>query len=383
MSSRTFTMTLLLAVATADLAWAEEGSRATEAQPPSHTETFLSDVYEVDQLYRSMKGPQSQSQIRLGDSETTEELLWVTAYKAVMVGADGSSPMAQELMCHSNLDVDTGAHHRAVGPSRGFSPRLFTLSQGQFEVAFPPGFGIPVLSTESFRLTTQVLNLNAAEQSFQVRHKVSVEYVRDVDTERPMKALFPVGAYALASLAEGSTHYGVSTPDEQLHGSGCLPGQNAAGHTYKDPLGHTFTGHWVVPPGRQVNTTLVTHLMMLPYDTTVHYIAVHLHPFAESLELRDRTTGETVFKSKARNFDDKIGLRKVEYFESVEGLPLYRGHEYEIESLYNNTTQEDQDSMAVMYLYLRDQQFDKARVRLSTPQPAPKTVSKADEKNTD
>jgi len=372
MSLRTFVVMTLLAAVLAHPAWSGEASHGTGAQPPGHTQTFLSQVYEVDQLYRSMKGPQSQQEIRLGDSETTEELLWITGYQAVMVGADGSSPMAQELMCHSNLDIDTSAHHSTVGASRGFNPRLFTLSQGQLNVKFPPGFGIPVLSTESFKLTTQVLNLNAAEETFEVRHKVSVDYVRDADLKAPMKALFPVGAYGLASLAEGSLHYGVSTPDEEKQGPGCLPGQNAADHTYKDPLGHTFTGHWVVPPGRQVNTTLVTHLMGLPYDTTVHYIAVHLHPFAESLELRDRTTGETVFKSKARNYEDKIGLQEVESFESVPGLPLYRGHDYEIVSVYNNTTQEDQDSMAVMYLYLHDLEFKKERIRLSTPQPAPK-----------
>jgi len=372
MSPRTLTVMTLFAAVLALPAWGGEGSGGARAEPPVHTQVFLSEVYEVDQIYRSMKGPQSQQEIRLGNSESTEELLWITGYQAVMVGEDGNSPMGQELMCHSNLDVSSGAHRGAVGASRGFNPRLFTLSQGQFAVKFPPGFGIPVLSTESLRLTTQVLNLNDADKTFKVRHKVSVDYVRDAELLEPMKALFPVGAYGLASLEEGSTHYGVASPDEEAQGPGCLPGQNAAGHTYKDPLGHTFTGHWIVPPGRQVNTTLVTHLMALPYDTTVHYIAVHLHPFAESLELRDRTTGETVFKSKARNYEDKIGLQKVEYFESVEGLPLYRNHEYEIVSVYNNTTQEDQDSMAVMYLYLRDQEFKKERVRLSTPQGTPK-----------
>ena len=52
--------------------------------------------------------------------------------------------------------------------------------------------------------------------------------------------------------------------------------------TYREP----FSGHWVVPPGRQENRTLVTEWLNLRFDTTVHYIAVHLHPFAESLELR-------------------------------------------------------------------------------------------------
>jgi hypothetical protein len=72
----------------------------------------------------------------------------------------------------------------------------------------------------------------------------------------------------------------------------------------------------------------------MQFDTTVHYIAVHLHPFAESLELVDLTTGESVFKSKARNFDDKIGLEEVEFFSSEEGLPIYKDHEYELVSTY-------------------------------------------------
>ena len=71
------------------------------------------------------------------------------------------------------------------------------------------------------------------------------------------------------------------------------------------------------------------------------------------------STGETVFSSRARNFEDKIGLEHVDYFSSVEGIPLYRDHEYEIVTVYDNTSGEDQDSMAVMYLYLLDKQFEK------------------------
>ena len=38
--------------------------------------------------------------------------------------------------------------------------RLFTLSQGQLEIDFPPGFGMPIWSDEDLNLTAQVLNLN-------------------------------------------------------------------------------------------------------------------------------------------------------------------------------------------------------------------------------
>ena len=95
----------------------------------------------------------------------------------------------------------------------------------------------------------------------------------------------------------------------------------------------------------------------LPFDSTVHYIAVHLHPFAESLELRDLTTSTTVFKSRARNTRDRIGLDRVESFASHEGLPLRRSHQYELVATYDNTSGVEQDSMAVMFLYLHDRSF--------------------------
>jgi len=103
----------------------------------------------------------------------------------------------------------------------------------------------------------------------------------------------------------------------------------------------------------------VTQYLGLPYDTTIHYIAVHLHPFAESLELRDLTTRSTVFKSRTRGLGDKIGLSRVEHFASAEGIPVFQGHEYELVSVYDNTTGEDQDSMAVMFLYLAEKDFKK------------------------
>ena len=85
-------------------------------------------------------------------------------------------------------------------------------------------------------------------------------------------------------------------------------------------------------------------------------IAVHLHPFAESLVLTDRTTGQVVFASTAVNTPDRIGLERVDYFSSVDGLKLHKGHEYELTSRYNNTSDAPVDSMAVMYLFLRSWQ---------------------------
>ncbi len=115
--------------------------------------------------------------------------------------------------------------------------------------------------------------------------------------------------------------------------------------------------HWVVEPGREENRTLVTNWMKVPFDTTVHFVGVHLHPFAESVSLRDLTTNELVFRSAASGPKDRIGLTSVESYSSQEGFPIYRDHDYELSSVYQNTSNESQDSMAVMFFYVLDKDF--------------------------
>ena len=319
--------------------------------------TVLSETYEVDQIYKSMKGPQSTQEFPLSEGGG-RELVWIKGFKATMVEPDGKSPKSQEFMCHSNLDIDIAAHKELVGwENNNPSARLFTLSQGQYDITFPEGYGIPVFSDEKLSLTTQVLNLNDQVNKHEVRHRVTIDYVRDRELKAPMKALFPVSAYGLKVLEGAEAHFNIENAEE-MHGEGCMVGENADESDYKDSLGRSFTGHWVVKPGREVNHTLVTEIMSVPYDTTIHYIAVHLHPFAESMELRDLTTGETVFKSNVKGAQGKVGIDSVEYFSSSEGIPLYKDHEYQVVSVYDNTSGEDQDSMAVMFLYVLDKEFD-------------------------
>ena len=323
-----------------------------DQHPQARTAEFLSDTYVVDRIYRSMKGPQSTQSLTLLDTEEPE-LLWITGYRATMVGPDGLIPVSQEFMCHSNLDWDPGLHNAIFG-QRPTNSRLFTLSQGQFAMRFPTGFGIPILSSEALSLTTQVLNLNYDQISQDVRHRIIVEFVRDRDLKAPYKALFGTSAYVLVSLEDEALAFGEEDPSAVQRGAWCLPGENASTHIYTDAHSRRFTGHFVVKPGRHRYRTLATHQMNLLDDTTIHYIAVHLHPFAESIELRDLTTGESVYKSYAKNFKGKIGLDTVDHLSSETGIPVYKSHEYEVVSVYNNTTSVDQDSMAVLFLYYRE-----------------------------
>ncbi len=278
-----------------------------------------------------------------------------------MRDGEGSGKMPALFMCHANLDLDVDKHPKLFPCHTSHDGRLFTLSQGQLEVQFPPGFGIPVLSNEPLGLITQVLNMNFKDKQFQVRHRVTLDFVRDRDAKQPMKPLYQGGVYGLKALSEHEMAYDVADSlllgDEKCS-SCCLPGKKAVETSEGvDRYGRKFTAHWVVKPGREVDHTRATTMFNLAADTTIHYIAVHMHPFAESLELRDTTTDETLFKSMVRNYDDQIGLAHVDSLSSEEGITVYADHEYEVVSTYNNTSDEDQDSMAVMYVYLLDHEF--------------------------
>jgi len=331
-----------------------------QSVPKLRSARVLSKSYLVDRKYKSMTGPQSTQPVMLLESEAPE-LLWVTGFAAVVVGPDGETPASQEFMCHSNLDLNMNLHKRLFGLSRSAPNRIFTLSQGQQEIRFPEGFGLPVMSDEPFKLTTQVLNHNIEGKSFEVRHKVTIDYVRDADLAAPLKPLFQVAATGMVLMDGKNPYYGIPDPNAEAHGPGCLVGQNAqdTGFILTDPQGGRFTGHWLVKPGRQVNHSNITRYMNLPFDTTVHYIAIHLHPFAESLELRDLTAGTSVYTSRVRPSEGRIGIDHVDHFTSAEGIPLYKDHQYELVSVYDNTSGEDQDSMAVMYMYLLDKEYRK------------------------
>jgi hypothetical protein len=339
---------------------------------PLYRAEILSPVYQVDAIYTSMRGPKTSQyftlDFALGREGAPPELLYVTGYRAQMKAPDGVERLSDEFMCHSNLDVDVNAWGKHFQTALGFRDgRISTLAQGQLALELPAGFGIPIMSHSPIGLDTQVLNHNVVGPPFGVRHRVQIEFQRAAELPEPLVPLVQRAVFGMALVEGEDGHFGVEPEgiDPELHGPGCLPADDAGGqgHHRKDAQGRTFTGFWMVPPGRQVNHTRVTDLLNLPYDTTVHYIAVHVHPFAESLELRDLTSGETVYKSRARQVERGVGLAEVEYLKSAEGIPVYKGHEYQLTSVYVNPTEQAHDSMAVMYMYLRARDLESTLAR--------------------
>src|SRR5262249_52483897 len=151
---------------------------------PEQTKVVLSDVYTIDRKFKSMEGPQSSQQIYLVDV-STPELLWITGFKTEIVDADGTTPELPEFMCHANLDFNATHHQSIFGPYSSINGRILTLSQGQTNVRFPAGFGMPLMSNEPLSLATQVLNHNLEKPNLKVRHKVTFTFVRDKDLTTP------------------------------------------------------------------------------------------------------------------------------------------------------------------------------------------------------
>jgi hypothetical protein len=356
-------LTAVLALGLASSPVARAAAKPGAADPHTRHVEVLSDAYTIDRLYKSMAGPEGNSQISLWPPDPPE-LLWITGYRVVVVGADGKAPVSQEFMCHNNLDFHPGIHSQLFDSPVVSTPRLFTLSQGQFAVDLPAGFGLPVMSNEPLYLSTQVLNHNRKNINIQVRHKVTIDFVRDKELSAPIRPLFPAAGFVVALLEGKDGNFAMTDPGGVQGHASCLPGVQAPDSKYSnvvftDSDGRKATGHWVVKRGREERHTLVTSMMRLPYDTMIHFIGVHLHPFAESLELRDLTTGKTIFKSKARGPKEGIGLAHVDAFSSREGIPVYKSHDYELVSVYDNKSAVDQDAMATMFFYLEDKAFKK------------------------
>ncbi len=323
----------------------------------------ISKVHHIDRIYPSMTGPWSAIKIKLLE-QPKPELVWITGAEVRMLDASGQQRMPDEFMCHANFDLDSVKHCEQLGLSKTLDGRLFTLSQGQLSVNFPKGTGIPVRSDLPLDLVTQALNLNLKDANLDVRHQVTIHFVRDCDVHGTMIPLYESGASSQVTLEDHPLAYDIMDHGTGAQVSGmCIPGQQAMGWDEReDRYGRRFTGHWVVPPGRQEYRTRCTSIMNVPYDTKVYAIAVHLHPLAESLELHDVTENTTIFKSHAVNFQGKLGLESIESFASPDGVPMYNSHEYELRCVYNNTTKKNVDSMAVMYLYLGDTEFNRDEV---------------------
>ena len=299
-------------------------SNPAGAEGGTQTKEILSDPVTIHQRYHfnTTAWPGEMQYVVLSDSEQPE-LLWITGMRLELVGPDGRTPVSGEFVRSSSLLIDkwflsAKAHNRLFGkvttplPVQK-DPRLLCVSQGQPRTMFPHGFAVPVLSHEPLLLEAAVVNQNHKEP-VTLRFRWTVEFSRDQDLQQPLRPLF-------IRFVEA------------------------------DPC------NWTAPPIREVKRFNVTAQLALPFDTTVHYIRPYLQPFGESLELRDLTTGTTLFTSRSTLRPDQLGIAHIDTFSSEDGIPVYKDHDYELVSTYDNPTAAAVPARASMRLYLLDKQF--------------------------
>jgi hypothetical protein len=242
-------------------------------------------------------------------------------------------------------------------------------------INLPEGFGIPVSSTEKFDFFSMSLNLNEPKPNFDLRFKSHISYVPEQQLPGKMKPLFMRGLYVVVPLLKATN--GLPEAICAVPGSTPLNGRlTSQGMSCAPPSMTASTGgvrgtntlHWMVPPGRHTYSCDVTEQMNLSFDTTLHYATGHMHPFGERLTLINKTTGETVVEIRSKDYAGRKGVQHMDELSFAEGVAVYREHQYELVTTYNNPTDQPTDVMGIFYAYLFDKRFDRKKVSFKTIQ---------------
>lgn len=314
------------------------------------TLSLITPTLVVDQIYKSMEGPKVMRSFQI-DSKT-DDLVWITSFETKAISTNEVDALSNDYICHTNIDFYDGEHYSRWNLNERIGqhyPRLTSMSNGIEKYNFPDGFGFPVFGNENLFLSTQTLNHNIKSDPFSVKHQINLGYKPHSKTMKPLqsKTVFIMLPYNTDNPFQGPT---------EANPNMCLPVETG-NHSYSNDEGESLSGHWVVFPGKKRYSYDITHQLQLKDSTTLHHIATHLHPYAETLTLKNKTKDTVIFTSIAENYTDKTGLKRVSFFSSAEGVMLYPDHAYELILEINNTSGSDQDMMASMFLFLYDKEM--------------------------
>ena len=331
----------------------------------------VSKPYTLDKIYLSMTGPSGNHPVTSLLPHEKPQLVWLTGLRTEVLDADSRQTISPEFCCHANLTFDPQRispekHNAEFANSTHMDWRFFTLVPGRLQESLPAGFGMPVLSDTPLDFFTMSLNLNVPDHAVKVRFKTTIDFVRNADVTTPMKPLFRRSLYVVQPLAGSGMEHMKMCVSMSHPGEGCVEpmatNATAGVVSTKDGVqgqfGNDVTYHWMVPPGRHSYRVKITaNQWNVAASTTLHYATAHLHPYGESLELFDLTTAQSVLKIAAEDFRDKVGVAHMGEFQSERGLVINPAHQYELRAEYNNTSSASVDAMAILYLYLLENDF--------------------------
>ena len=226
-----------------------------------------------------------------------------------------------------------------------------------------------IISNSKLSIGNQVLNLEEPNLKGKVKFEVELNYINQQENCKPLKALYqqpvfvtkrtggPIGAYNEKDTGKTESMDSSSTIFCDTGFAQCAISYEEGFNPYRDNFGRVFTGHWTISTDSlEVLATNITPMLDLQENTAIHAISLHVHPYAHSLELIDKTVGISLFKGTVDYQNGNLlRISNMDIYSSEEGIPVYKDHEYQLISIYQNPNGEEGiTAMATMFLYLAE-----------------------------
>jgi len=311
---------------------------------------LTSPAFLIDNIYKSMEGPKASTFYTLTPEK--DELNWMTGYTVKALDTKSNKQLSNDFICHFNIDYQDQEHHGKWNLLKRVNkqyPRLLSLSHGIESINFPKGFGYPFFSNEKFFITTQALNHNIIDSSFNIKHEINIAYT----AKKTLKALYPKTVYMMLPFKMDI----IDKPFNEIPENSCIPVETK-NHTYQNKAGEALSGHWKIFKEEKRYTYDTTEQLAIQDTVTVHQIIPHLHPFAKKFTLRNKTNKTIIYTCDIINHNNKIGLTSTPGFSSEKGITMYPSHQYELELITESTLDEPQDMMASLFLFFYDKEMD-------------------------
>jgi hypothetical protein len=315
----------------------------------SETYKMISPEFYIDGIYKSMEGPKSSNYVQLSQDST---VLWLTGFNVKALDSRSLQYISNDFICHTNIDFNDVNYYSSFHLQKRIGkqyPRLTSLSHGMENFNFPDGYGVPMKGNTFLYVTTQALNHNLPDANFWIRHQVDINY----SSAKNVKPLMSRTAFIMLPFDQSNPYKSPLDPGVNQ----CIPVETK-NHTYDDGKGNKLSGHWVIPVGKNTYRSSIDKQLLIQDSLRLHAAAIHVHPFATKISLFDKTSKEAIFSSNIINHKNLIGLSRIDPFSSVEGIWLYKNHEYEIVLEVNNTSKIPQDMMGSMFLFFYDKELD-------------------------
>lgn len=325
--------------------------QAAKSIPTHKVELNLPTITIDNKLTQMMAGPFKLKKFKLPKQDQSKPI-WIKRLSVQLT--DPNNKDMTEFLCHAlihtepkELSTSEVRKRMRIGPIHN---HISFVSQGMTTIAFPEGFALKTASmaTHPIGFMGMVTTYDHVPRKIDLNYTASLEYYRDeIAKKHNVTPLRMVSLFSRHNIGSN--------------------GLGAKGKTHKiEPHhhhpGHTTTTHWMVPPGEwtyvsDVGFDKLFEREKLTSEVQVHFIRIHLHPYGESVELINETTGELVWKGTAKTHEERAELLHVDTYSSKTGIRFNPKHKYKIRTVYKNTTDYTVNAMSNVRLYIADKEI--------------------------